>query len=154
MIPGCWPARRVLVSAVDARTTLTSAIDHARESILIEMEELSDADLTARLIAARVRGVTVLVVAPAVNRSVATTLALGRLSAGGVDVRVLPAPTLHAKAMVLDRARIYVGSINFTRASLDDNREVGLLWTDPASATRLISTITSDAGRSTPYTAP
>jgi phosphatidylserine/phosphatidylglycerophosphate/cardiolipin synthase-like enzyme len=47
--------------------------------------------------------------------------------------------------MVVDSRQIYVGSVNFTRASLDDNREFGLLLVDPKAAARLGATIAADA---------
>ena len=136
---------RLLVSPVDARSRLGASIDAATASIQIEIEELSDTDLVDRLIAARTSGIEVSIVAPAANRSPATTAALGRLAAAGATVRVLARPVVHAKAMVVDGLRAYVGSMNFTRASLDDNREFGLLLDDPASVARIGATIATDS---------
>ncbi|HEY4184775.1 MAG TPA: phospholipase D-like domain-containing protein [Polyangia bacterium] len=138
------PTTRILVSPLDARARLAAAIDAARLSIALEIEEISDVDLVARLVAAQAGGAVVTVIVPADERSAATNGALTRLASGGVDVRALATPTLHAKAMVLDRQRAYLGSINFTRASLDDNREMGLLLDDPAIVARTDATIGDD----------
>lgn len=144
--PGPPPAGTpLLVSPIDARSRLGASIDAAAASIQIEIEELSDADLVARLIAARMRGIVVDIVAPAANRSPAMTAALGRLAGAGATVRVLAAPVVHAKALVVDGRRAYVGSMNFTRASLDDNREFGLLLDDPITVARIGATIASDS---------
>ncbi|MBC8131658.1 MAG: hypothetical protein H7X95_01650 [Deltaproteobacteria bacterium] len=144
-------ATRVLVSPLEARARLGACIDAARASIRLEMEELSDADLVARLAAAHARSVAVSIVAPASNRSAATTAALRKLAMAGVSVRVLGVPNIHAKAMVVDESQIYVGSINFTRSSLDANREVGLLWNDGPTARRLGATIAADAAAGLPF---
>jgi phosphatidylserine/phosphatidylglycerophosphate/cardiolipin synthase-like enzyme len=144
--PGPPPAGAgLLVSPLDARSRLGASIDAAAGAIQVEIEELSDADLVTRLVAARTGGVAVDIVAPAANRSPATTAALGRLAAAGATVRVLAAPTVHAKAMVVDGLRAYVGSMNFTRASLDDNREFGLLLDDPSTVARIGATISVDS---------
>jgi phosphatidylserine/phosphatidylglycerophosphate/cardiolipin synthase-like enzyme len=92
----------------------------------------------------------VALVAPARGRSFGTDATLARLQAAGVNVTFLETPVVHAKAMVVDRATVYIGSINFTRASLDDNRELGLLFQDPAAAERVADTIESDARAGSP----
>jgi len=138
---------RVLTSPVDARPRLTAAVDAARASVAIEVEELSDADFVTRLMAVSARGVPVSIVVPASDRSAATSAAVTRLSASGVAVRALGAPTLHAKAMVIDDRLTYVGSVNFTRASFDDNREVGLLMQDGATTARVAATLAADWAR-------
>lgn len=135
---------RVLVSPLDARPRLAAAIDAARTSLALEVEELSDPDLVARLTAAHDRGVAVLVLVPDSDRSAGTDAAVTTLRSAGVPVRALRSPTLHAKAMVVDGATAYLGSVNFTRASLDDNREVGLLLADAPVVSRLAATLASD----------
>ena len=135
---------RVLVSPLDARPRLAAAIDAARESLLLEIEELSDEDLVARLGAAHGRGVSMSVLVPASERSAATNAAIAVLQSNGVPVRSLASPTLHAKAMVIDDASAYLGSVNFTRASLDDNREMGLVLNDGSVTSRVTSAIAAD----------
>jgi len=137
---------RVLVSPRDARPRLTAAIDAARASLSVEIEELSDADLIAHLAAAHGRGVGVSVLVPASNVSAATGAGVAALRSAGVPVRALSSPTLHAKAMVIDGGTTYLGSVNFTRASLDDNRELGLLLADAPVTARVAATLDADWG--------
>jgi phosphatidylserine/phosphatidylglycerophosphate/cardiolipin synthase-like enzyme len=149
--PGPAPrGAHLLASPIDARPRLAAAIDGARSSIRIEMEELSDDDLASRLGGACGRGVGVTVVAPATNRSAATTAALATMAAAGVTVRVLASPTIHAKTMIVDGVHVYVGSINFTRASLDDNREIGVLFDDAQASARITATAIADATSGVP----
>jgi len=135
---------RVLVSPLDARPRLTAVIDAARASLSVEIEELSDGAVIAHLAAARGRGVMVSAIVPAADRSAATEAAIAALRSAGVPVRVLSSPPLHAKAMVIDGATAYLGSVNFTRASLDDNRELGVLVTDAPIVSRVAATLESD----------
>jgi cardiolipin synthase len=141
------PGGRLVATPGGAREALTALADGARSRLDVQMEELSDAGLVASLGAAVDRGVTVTVVAPARDRSAATTGALGRLAAAGAIVRVLESPTVHAKAMVADQRRFYVGSMNLTVSSLDSNREVGVILDDGAGARRISSVIAQDAAR-------
>jgi phosphatidylserine/phosphatidylglycerophosphate/cardiolipin synthase-like enzyme len=141
----------LLVSPIDSRQRVGQAIDGARQTLRIEMEELSDDALTEALIAAQGRGVSVVVVVPGDGRSPATDLALARLDAAGVEVRALDAPAVHAKAMVVDALEVYVGSVNFSRASLDDNRELGALFADPGAAALIGQTIEADARAGHPW---
>jgi cardiolipin synthase A/B len=142
------PPEHLLVSPIDARQRLGQAIDGARQTLRIEMEELSDDALTEALVAAEGRGVSVVVVVPGDGRSPATDLSLARLGAAGVEVRALDAP---AKAMVVDALEVYVGSVNFSRASLDDNRELGVLFDDPGAARLIDQTIEADARAGRPW---
>jgi len=55
---------------------------------------------------------------------------------------------IHAKALVADYGlstqKIYMGSINFSIASMTENRELGLYISDALAAQSLNATITSD----------
>ncbi len=51
---------------------------------------------------------------------------------------------LHAKMMIVDGQRVYLGSQNLTRDSLDLRREIGWVTTDAATLTRFGNTFTSD----------
>lgn len=44
--------------------------------------------------------------------------------------RALPKPYVHAKAMLIDDKYLYIGSINFSANSMDDNRELGIVVTN------------------------
>lgn len=141
------PVGHLIATPGAAREKLTALADGARWRLDVQMEELSDAGLVASLGAAVRRGVTVTVVAPARDRSAATTGALGRLAADGAIVRLLESPTVHAKAMVADQRRFYTGSMNLTAASLEANREVGMILDDEVGARRISSVVAQDAAR-------
>jgi phosphatidylserine/phosphatidylglycerophosphate/cardiolipin synthase-like enzyme len=63
---------------------------------------------------------------------------------------------VHAKATIADYGLptqvVYMGSINYDLASMNQNRELGMYVTDPASIQLLYNTISSDyAGNGTIY---
>lgn len=143
--------RRLVVSPEDSRTKLTAMIDAATKTLDLEMEELSDGTLQARLAAAVQRGVAVRIVVPSSGVSTTTSQSLAWLKANGVQIKALGNPDVHAKAMIVDGVRAYVGSINFTAASLDKNREIGVITATPATVSRLATTIAADFAKGTPY---
>ena len=65
---------------------------------------------------------------------------------GGVQVRYSVALFMHAKLIVADGARAFVGSQNFSATSLDQNRELGILVADPAALATLAGTFAGDWG--------
>jgi cardiolipin synthase len=136
---------RVIASPETTRPALLSLLAAARRQVDLEMEELSDAAAVDALVGAATRGVAVTAVVPASDRSSATGVALVQLVAGGVRVRALAAPAIHAKTIVVDRQRLYIGSINLTTASIDRNREVGLIVDDRAAAERVSDVVAQDA---------
>jgi phosphatidylserine/phosphatidylglycerophosphate/cardiolipin synthase-like enzyme len=141
---------RVVLSPERSRAALAGLVAGAASALAVEMEELSDPAMVQALLDARLRGVAVTVVLPASGRSAATDAAAGRLLAAGADVRALAAPDVHAKAVVADGRRMYVGSANLTAGSLDANRELGLLLEDPAAVGTVAATIAADGAAGAP----
>jgi len=68
------------------------------------------------------------------------------VGAAGVRVRRLPRAYLyiHAKAIVADGRRAFVGSQNLSAASLDGNRELGVIIADRGAIGTLESTFAGD----------
>ena len=64
------------------------------------------------------------------------------ITAAGAQVHRLPQSHLyvHAKAIVVDGRRAFVGSENLSAASLDHNRELDVIVADPSAVQRLEST--------------
>ena len=140
-------ASRLIASPVNARARLLELIGGARRSLAIEIEELSDPQAVAAIAGAIARGVAVSAVVPGSERSTTTQEAVIALVEAGAAVRALLAPVVHAKAIVADGVRLYVGSVNLTAASLDHNREIGVVLDDPTLAARVARTIAGDWAR-------
>ena len=129
-------------SPVNAREKILALIDGAAESLDLEQLEMQDEEVEDRLIAAVQRGVRVRVVtSPGME---ANEPGLERIAAGGVEVRYLTNPFIHAKVIIADGRRALVGSMNISTASLDFNRELGTIVDDEAVLEALGATFERD----------
>ena len=111
----------------------------------IENEEMQDKSVEDHLISAAQKGVNVRVVMSSSN-SVNDPNAPGRdrIKKGGVKVRLLNKPYIHAKLIIADRSRAFVGSENFSPTSMDRNRELGILVNNPQILQTLSTTFDKD----------
>jgi cardiolipin synthase A/B len=144
-----------LVWSPGAETTLVELINEARTSLLVENEEMALPAVTSALTKAARRGLHVVVV---MTKQDDWAHDFDTLSRAGVVVRTYsPSAALyiHAKAIVADagtsQQRVFVGSQNFSAASLQRNRELGLLTADPALTDAIAEIIASDAVGATPW---
>jgi cardiolipin synthase A/B len=141
-LPASFQNLNLLVSPVNARLKLQMLIARAHRTIDVYAEEIADTRLERRLGAAARRGIRVRVIL-AWGGSPAAVAALARQ---GVQVRELRSPYIHAKVVSVDGKEAYVGSENLSAASLDRNRELGILLRGPA-VRRLKTVFATDWGR-------
>jgi phosphatidylserine/phosphatidylglycerophosphate/cardiolipin synthase-like enzyme len=134
------------VSPADARPLLTALIRSAQHTLDVYAEELQDTGMERALAAAARRGVRVRVILPAPSGPDRDASGVARISAVGAQVHRLAQSYLyvHAKAIVADGRRAFVGSENLSTASLDRNREVGVIVADPGAIQTLESTFDGD----------
>ncbi len=104
-------------------------IRSSKKSIEIEMYVFTDETLVQELADARKRGVDVRIIIEARVESASLDTIVAALREGGVDVRwASPSFALtHAKTMIIDGERVLVGSINFSKAAQNKNREAAAL---------------------------
>ena len=140
-------------SPTNAQASVLSVINGAARTLAVEDEEMDDPAVTGALAAAARRGVDVTITMTADPE---WDQAFTELARAGVHIRLYPddssALYIHAKAIVADAGRpgqrVLVGSQNFSVASLDYNRELGILTRDPAVVAAISATLASDyAGR-------
>ncbi len=142
------PVRPALVVSPDnARRRFEAIVGQAAGELDVESEEVQDAGIEQALVASAKRGVHVrLVISPAEGGTDSNAAGLQRLKAGGVDVRYMRKPYVHAKLFVADGRAAFAGSENISRQSLDGNRELGVFLSEPASLSRLQGTFGQDWG--------
>ena len=156
------PSGALVVANANARAKLVALIDGAKTSLDVEGEEFSDTYSTgvARAVAnAAVRGVAVRVVVGNISATMAESQAIALVKQGGARV-VITGPTsgngtasnpyIHAKAIVVDSARAFVGSENFSAGSLGYNRELGVFFDASAEVAKVEAAIAADFARGTP----
>ena len=137
------------VSPTDARPLLTALIRSARHTLDVYAEELQDTGMERALAAAARHGVRVRVILPAPRGPDHDAPGVALIRAAGAQVHRLRQSYLyvHAKAIISDGRRAFVGSENLSTASLDHNREVGVIVADPDAIQTLESTFDRDWAR-------
>jgi cardiolipin synthase A/B len=145
---------RDLLWSPDSEQALLDLIGSARQSILIENEEMDEPYIESALEQAARRGVRITVV---MTEDPEWNSAFSALSIAGVRIRLYPSSPsalyIHAKVVDVDPGlsdgRAFVGSENFSVASLLYNRELGILTSDRSVVEALATMIERDAERAT-----
>jgi phosphatidylserine/phosphatidylglycerophosphate/cardiolipin synthase-like enzyme len=121
----------LVVSPENARETLTAFVKGAKRQLLMYDVNLQDPVFIKLLKQQAAAGVDVRVI--------------GKLKgSNSIDVRPLKSMRLHARAIVRDGSRAFVGSQSLRRPELDQRREVGVVITNRAVARKLRDLFESD----------
>jgi len=138
-------------SPVNSRSKLTALINAATKSLDVYCEEVEDPGTLGAMVAAAKRGVKVRLVAAVLSgegKVNGNARGIAYLTSGGVGAVCKSFLYIHAKMILADMgqaaARAYIGSENFSCVSLGDNRECGILVSEPAILQRIESTYNSD----------
>jgi phosphatidylserine/phosphatidylglycerophosphate/cardiolipin synthase-like enzyme len=151
------PAGTDLVwSPTNSQAVILSVINGAARTLAIENEEMGYPKVTDALVAAARRGVSVTVT---MTDQKTWHGAFRQLAKAGVHVRTLRDSTkvlyIHAKAIVADAGRpgqqVFLGSENFSMASLRRNRELGIRTTQAAVIAAVNAALARDFASATPF---
>jgi len=134
-----------LVWSPGSEPQLAALIGAAARSVVVENEEMDSTPIEDALESDAERGVDVTVVMTADSEWDA---AFSQLESDGVHVVLYPntssALYIHAKVIDVDSAKAFIGSENFSTASLDYNRELGLITSSAGVLGPLNSTLSGD----------
>jgi phosphatidylserine/phosphatidylglycerophosphate/cardiolipin synthase-like enzyme len=128
----------LVISPYNSRRTFTALIDAAHRTLDLYAEEVNDPSIESHLANAVKRGVRVRLIVPSSSSGV------DAVRQAGVAVKLQPTPYVHAKIIVTDGHRFYLGSENISATSLDKNREMGITLDNTTLAGFLESTFASD----------
>jgi len=143
-------------SPTNSEAAILAVINSAKHTLAVENEEMDDPVITKALEAAAKRGVDVQIVMTAESE---WDTAFGELVKAGAHVRLYADSSsvlyIHAKAVVADAGRagqqMFVGSENFSAASLLHNRELGIRTTNSSLISAVAAVIADDYAGATPY---
>ena len=140
----------LVVSPVNSRNDFTSLIGSARHTLLIEAEEMNDGAIEQAIVGAEQHGVKVQVILPSSRGSSndGNSSGIATLKQSGVEVREDSQLYMHAKIIVIDGQKAFVGSENISAQSLDQNRELGIILSDGNVLSTLQQTFATDWGQS------
>ncbi len=143
-----------LIWSPGSENAMLSLINNAKSSLDIYNEEMADNQITSALESAAQRGVTVRI---DMTNSSEWKSAFTALTQAGAQVRTYAANAplyIHAKMILVDGSSAFVGSENFSSNSLQKNRELGIIISDPATANELEQTFTKDWSGATVFNSP
>jgi cardiolipin synthase A/B len=143
-------------SPTNSQAAILAVIKGAKHTLAIENEEMGDSTITSALEAAAKRGVTVTVT---MTKDSEWDDAFSALQKAGAHVRTYKDSTkvlyIHAKAVVADAGsggeQMFVGSENFSSASLTKNRELGIRTTNKSVISAVAKVLAGDYAGGTDY---
>ncbi len=132
------------LSPQNSRERITALIEGAQHSLWLEEATLLDEDITKTLIETAKRGVDVRFIAPQREEDDVAEDNLKRVADAGGQVAWLADPYVHAKVILADGKRAFVGSVNLSFTSFELNRELGIITEDEGVIGRLQETLAGD----------
>jgi phosphatidylserine/phosphatidylglycerophosphate/cardiolipin synthase-like enzyme len=134
----------LVVSPENSRSKISSLINSATYELLIYDEEIQCQAIEQLVEKKANQGVKVYVIVadPAsvsFNKDIISEFKKYR-----INIKYVSSPFIHAKAVVVDNSKCFIGSVNLTDNSFDNNREVGIITTDPQIISSLRATFFSD----------
>lgn len=126
----------LVVSPINSRGKLTALINSAQKSLDIEIEVFTDEQMIS-LVSQKALNIPVRLIVPEIK-------SVNNPVISGVQTRYLKNPYPHAKLIIVDNERAYTGSVNLTTQSMDQNRELGILISQPNIIEKLNETFAKD----------
>jgi phosphatidylserine/phosphatidylglycerophosphate/cardiolipin synthase-like enzyme len=137
-------------SPVNSRERVDGVINQATQTLIVYAEEVNDDKQTQLLIDTAKRGVDVrLITSPPSSADDSSSSDLSLLQKGGVKVRYVKSPYIHAKVFIADGTFGAVGSMNMSITSLEFNRELGILIQDKTALSRIAQAFDKDWNKAT-----
>ena len=138
---------RLVVSPENSRARTLAFIDGAERSLYIESMQFKDPEMREHIAARKAAGVDVRVILADGCWISDNIEAASFLSGAGVAARWMGEYSAHVKMMIADGNRVLSGSVNLSTNSLNRNREVSVVVTDPAAVAVYTTTFDHDFGR-------
>jgi cardiolipin synthase len=146
-----------LVWSPGSEAQLLTVINGAKKTLAVETEEMSSTPMVSALVAAAKRGVDVEVT---MTNSSEYDPEWSKIVAAGGHVHLYAASTkalyIHAKVISADAGltdqMIYVGSINLSSFSMNDNRELGIVTSSASTDEAVTSVVDGDFNNCTAAT--
>jgi cardiolipin synthase A/B len=143
-------------SPTNSQATILAVINGAKKTLAVENEEMDDPTITTALEKAAKRGVDVTIVMTAESE---WDTAFSALVKAGAHVHLFAdsssALYIHAKTVVADSGRsderVFLGSENFSAASLNHNRELGILSANKTVIGAIAKVVAADYADSKAY---
>lgn len=130
----------IILSPDNSRTQLQSLIARAKNHIRIYAQNINDYKIVGALAKAAKKGIQVEIITSGKMREKQSHF----LTKSGVKIYYPKNLIIHAKVLMIDNDLAVIGSINLTRHSLDENRELAIITRDPSVLNQLSQTFDKD----------
>lgn len=127
----------------NCREELSALITHAQSEIIIQAQYLEDPLLINQLVEKLTSWITIRII---VGKYHDTTLPVQLQE----KVRTMSDPNVHAKAILVDWAKLYLWSMNLSTNAVEKNREIGIVTTDTYSIHQFLDQFDKDRQSLTP----
>jgi len=124
----------------NSREKILSLIKGAKKEVKVYAQGLSDYEVVGALASAARRGVKVQIITSGSQPGKKWAY----LQKAGVQFALDEELMIHAKALIVDRQKALLGSINFTQPSIDKNRELSVLVGDSKIVQQLLAVFEGD----------
>ncbi|BAL81066.1 phospholipase D-like domain-containing protein [Caldisericum exile] len=121
----------LVVSPENSREKIETLLKSAIGEILIYAEEIQDPSVMDILKKRRAYGADVKIIIADPKNIQGNDVVISELKRYGIDIKYITSPFIHAKIIIVDRKYAFVGSENLSSNSLDNNREVGIILSNP-----------------------
>ncbi len=145
--PICLKGNVDTVFSPDSQDEVIGLIRGAKESIDVEMYLFNYRPLAEELVAAKAKGIKVRVILePRLSGDNVNLGMMEYLRENGIEARwaSLDYKLTHAKMMLIDGKKVLVGSTNWSRSALNDNREYSVLIEDEKIASEFLANFEKD----------
>lgn len=126
----------------NSREKIAAFIQSAHSELKIYAQDISDYQTIGLLAKAARAGKSVEILTS--SHSDRTNKKFEYLRRAGVTIHFSKNYFIHAKVIIADQKRAIIGSINLTRPSINDNRELAIITQDPQVIKSLLATFKSD----------
>jgi len=136
----------ILLSPYSSRMIYETLLSSAKKSIHMYAYNFSDTNIRDLLIAQHQNWVDVRIIMPSIKKVSSNSPIIADLQHAGIDVVTIEKPAIHAKGVLIDGTYAAIWSINFSPYSLDENREMGIIYTNQEIITRFLDIFENDLG--------
>ena len=135
---------RLIMSPLLTRSKFSTLVSSAQESIQIYSQTFSDDTLEQELSEAVQNWIDVEIIFPELDQISSNQESYDIFTKAGVTVHTMKKPKLHAKAMLIDKKYLYLWSKNFSYYSIEENREIWVIITNPEIIDKFLWVYKSD----------
>lgn len=137
---------RLVWSPINARKKWVELIDSAKSTLEMEQEEWLSQEIVGHVADAAKRGVKVrVIIPPSENQGAFNQQPFYDLvRAAGGQFKFMDDPRMVGKTILVDGQRAFVGSVNVSNNSLDNNRELGIIFDQPDAVETLLRAFEKD----------